>query len=310
MALNIQLRFPSANQSDELPQPEIWNRLLSGNRERIALALQEIDAAGLSHDYGVLLLSARRRNARRVRQVGPVQVITRYRERERRSALLALGMLWGAFGKDIAKALDPKATHFEREHAHQALIRRRDPRAVPILLDAMLSGHALEDWQCITTLGALGDLRAADALLSYVGLETGIEREPNIAFEYGIEVGRALRLLKAQPTIARVKEALQADLARQRAAATVVLAGWGDESLVNLITPLLEDSEASVRRAAVMALGELNVAATLIPIHIINDDDPDVRAAAAQSLQRVSTSGEKTQSSNKPQVDKADRMRR
>src|SRR5215831_13467568 len=101
--------------------------LLSGNRERIGKAVEEITALGQNDEYAARLLAARRRNARRERRwFGVITISTAYTERERRSALVALSLLWGALGRELASALDPKATHFEREHAHKALVRRRD----------------------------------------------------------------------------------------------------------------------------------------------------------------------------------------
>src|SRR6185436_11223429 len=97
-----------------------------------------------------------------------------YTERERRSAFLALTALWGALGRELAMALDAKASHFDRERAHKALIRRRDQRAVKALVNALLEGHALEDWQCISTLGSLGDVQAVDGLLAYLGMDADV----------------------------------------------------------------------------------------------------------------------------------------
>jgi HEAT repeat protein len=273
----------------ELPQRGIWGRLLSGNRDQIKAAVKAVESAGLANDYALLLLAARRRNARRTRLVfGPVKINLPYTDRERRSALSALGMLWGATGKDLAWALDPKASHFEREHAHQSLMRRRDPRALRPLADAMLAGHALEDWRCIATLGALGDLRAVDALMQYVGLDANTDRDVKIALDFGIEVGKALREMNARAAIQQAQSMLMAPLPRQRAAATLVLAGWGDETIAETLVPLIEDKDATVRRAAITALGELKAAASLIPIQtVLSDPDLNVRIAAERALQQV-----------------------
>jgi HEAT repeat protein len=273
----------------DLPQRGIWGRLLSGNRDQITAAVKDVERAGLGNDYALLLLAARRRNARRTRLIiGPVKINLPYTERERRSALSALGMLWGGTGKDLARALDPKASHFEREHAHLSLMRRRDPRAVRPLVDAMLEGYALEDWRCIATLGALGDLRAVDALLRYVGLDANTDRDVKIALDFGIEVGKALREMNARAALQLVQSQLSASLPRQRAAAALVLAGWGDEKLAEQLMPLIEDVSAPVRRAAISALGELRAAASLLPLQtVLSDPDLQVRIAAERALQQV-----------------------
>ncbi len=275
-----------------LPDPELWRKLLSGNRDQLADALRRIDAAGLADDYAVWLLAARRRGARRVRRLlGIVSLTTRYTERERRSALTALGLLWGALGRELAMALDPKASHFDREHAHKALIRRRDQRAVRPLVDALLAGHALEDWQCIPTLGALGDLRAADGLLRYIGLNAESACIPDSAvLDIGMDVGRALRDLNASDALRAAQEARFSPLPHQRMAAALVIAGWGDDQLAPLLVPLVEDHVALVRIAAINALGEMKAATSMIPLRAMaSDPDPDVRLAVERALHEVTT---------------------
>src|SRR5207302_9121248 len=102
-------------------------------------------------------------------------------------------------GRELTMALDPKASHFVRDRANKALFRRRDQRAVRPLIDALLSGHAPEDWQCIPTLGALGDLHAADALVQYIGLDRDQACIADSALiDIGIDVGRSLRELNAR----------------------------------------------------------------------------------------------------------------
>jgi len=246
------------------PQPTLWHKLLCGDRTQIAEAASVIVSSGLADEYANRLLRARQRGARRQRRLfGLVTLATPYRERERRSALVALGIFWGPSGREVAIALDPKASHFERENAHKALIRRRDQRAVRPLLDALMGGYALEDWQCIATLGALGALggerQLAGALLKYVGLHADTDRPLHVAAEFGIEVGRALYEMNAEDAFLDAKEALQAPLARQRASAALVLAGWHDGSVVPAILPLLNDSDTQVQSAAARALDELNV---------------------------------------------------
>src|SRR5260221_8033392 len=101
-------------------QAMLRRMLLSGNRERIGKAVAQVNAMGQADEYSAFLLAARRRNARRERRwFGIISVTTAYTERERRSALTALSLLWGALGRALAMALDPRATHFEREHAHK-----------------------------------------------------------------------------------------------------------------------------------------------------------------------------------------------
>jgi HEAT repeat protein len=277
-------------QDKQFPDPGLWQNLLSGSRTRIAKAVELVSAAGLADDYAALLLVARRRDARRLRRrFGIAQVRTAYTERERRSALTALGLLWGALGRELAMALDPKASHFDREHAHKALVRRRDQRAVRPLIDALLSGNALEDWRCIPTLGALGDLWAADALMQYIGLNSDTVRIPDSAIlDIGIEVGRSLRELSARDTLHTAQERLSSVLAHQRAAAALVIGGWADESLSPLLLPLLNDSVSLVRTAAIIGLGELRAAASLNALQdALNDDDPKVRQAVERAVQQV-----------------------
>ena len=278
-----------ANQP-QFPQPGVWHRLLSGNRGQITKAAAQIRAEGRTDDYAALLLAVRRRDARRPRRLlGMMALSTPYSERERRSALTALGLLWGALGRELAMALDPKASHFDREHAHKALARRRDQRAVRPLVDALLGGYGLEDWQLIPTLGALGDQRAADALVQYIGLNQEKAGVPDSAvLDIGIDVGRALRELNAQDALNIAKDARLSPLPHQRIGAALVIAGWADEKLAPLLVPLVEDRISLVRVAAINALGELKAAASMIPLQALAaDSDPDVREAVERALQQV-----------------------
>jgi HEAT repeat protein len=278
--------------SDLTPDPIVWRKLLSGNRDQVAKAVAQISAEGLADDYAALLLASRRRRAWRERRLlGFLPLRTGYTERERRSAVIALGLIWGALGRELAMALDPRASHFDRERAHKALVRRRDQRAVRPLVDALLSGHALEDWRCIPTLGALGDLRAADGLLRYVGLTADDMRVTDQELlDIGMDVGRALYELNAAAAIKIAQEARLSALPHQRAAGALVIAGWGDEQLAPLLVPLVEDHTSLVRVAAINALGELKAAASLIPLKALVDDaDPAIRLAVERALHQVTT---------------------
>ncbi len=277
-------------QSRTVPDPVLWRTLLSGNREQLARAVEQIASAGVTDEYAVLLLAARRRGARRERRLlGVMPLKTGYSERERRSALTALGLLWGALGRELAMALDPRAKHFDRERAYKALIRRRDQRAVRPLVDALLSGHALEDWQCIPALGALGDMRAADGLLRYVGLNAETASVSDSALlDIGMDVGRALRELNALDALQVAQDARLSPLPHQRAAAALVIAGWGDEKLAPLLVPLVEDHVSLVRVAAINALGDMKAAASMIPLRaLVSDPDPAVRLAVERALHQV-----------------------
>ncbi len=279
-------------QSQAVPNPVLWRRLLSGSREQIARTVEQIAADGLTDEYAALLLAARRRGERRVRRLlGFMPLKMGYTERERRSALTALGLLWGALGRELAMALDHKAKRLDRERAHKALIRRRDQRAVRPLIDALLAGHALEDWQCIPTLGALGDLRAADAFVKYLGLNS---EKPHVSdsalLDIGMDAGRALRDLNAREALQVAQDARLSPLPHQRAAAALVIAGWADEQLAPLLVPLVEDHAPLVRLAAINALGELKAAASMIPLKaLVADPDPAVRLAVERALHQVST---------------------
>src|SRR5215470_11193425 len=89
------------------PDAVLWRRLLSGNRERIAEAVTTISEANTEDVYAPLLVKVRRRRARCERRViGLVTFTTPYTERERRSALSALGLMWGAPGRELALALE------------------------------------------------------------------------------------------------------------------------------------------------------------------------------------------------------------
>lgn len=272
------------------PNPGLWHDLLSGNRGRITKAVETIKASGLVDEYAAQLLAARRRDARHSRRrFGIAWGMAAYTERERRSALTALGLLWGVLGRELATALDPKASHFDRERAHKALSRRRDQRAVRPLIDALLDGHALEDWQCIPTLGALGDTRAVDALLQYIGLNRDKASIPdNALLDIGVEVGRALKDLSAGQALELAQEMCLSPLVHQRAGAVLVIAGWGDESLVDLIVQLAQDPAVAVRLSAVTALSELKAAVSISTLQTLADDvEPQVRQAVERTLQQV-----------------------
>lgn len=274
-----------------LPDPLLWRELLSGNRQHIAHATEAISTAGLTDEYAESLLNARRRHARRERRwLWFINFSMPYTERERRSAFLALTALWGALGRELAMALDAKASHFDRDRAHKALVRRRDQRAVKALVSALLEGHALEDWQCISTLGSLGDAQAAEGLLAYLGMDTATDQPISQILEFGVEVGRTLRTLNAQNVLPYIESCLQRSLPRQRIGAALALAGWGDEKLATLLLPLFEDEHPQVRLAAVIAAGELKAAESAIPLQaVISDPDPQVRAAVEGALQQVLT---------------------
>ncbi len=274
-----------SNQSDVA----VWRKLLSGSRLRIAQAVAEITAAGLTDEYADRLLKARRRHARCERHwLWLINFNTPYTERERRSALLALTALWGVLGRELAMALDPKASHFDREPAHKALVRRHDQRAVKVLINALLDDSALEDWQCISTLGSLGDAQAADGLMAYLGMDSTVDRPVSRILEFGIEVGHALRMLNSPNALTHIETALNGSLARQRTGAALALGGWGEERLAVLLSPLFEDDNPQVRLAAVMAAGELKASESATPLRsALSDPDSQVRAAAEGALQQV-----------------------
>jgi HEAT repeats len=272
------------------PNAILWQSLLSGNRETIASAVDEIHKEGLTDEYAGYLIQARCRGVRRRRHLlGFLTIKTAYTERERRSALSALGLLWGGLGREVAVALDPKGSHFDRERAHRSLRQRRDQRAVQPILGALIDGQAIEDWQCIDTLGALGNLEAADGLLQYLGLDSDTKDRPiSLILDFGLEVGRALRSLSADHARDTALGSLTAAHASQRAAAALTLAGWQDEYYADKLLPLVEDSDPHVRLAAVIALGELGAAAALQPLEKrLFDPDSQMRFAVEKALQQV-----------------------
>lgn len=266
--------------------------LLSGDKERIRQAAALIHAAGRADEVAEYLLVVRRRGVKDVRRVFEVPLFRLpYSERARRSALSALGALWGPMGREIALALDFKASHFERGDAHNALIRRRDQRAVQPLIAALLDGHALEDWRCISTLGALGDQRAAEPLVQYLGLNApGDVVQRPWALDAGVEVGRSLRLLKACDAKARLAAGLSSSFAYQRAGAALALAGWGDAGDLSGIQALLRDPEPLVREAAATALGELREPEAIDALkEAVWDQDVRTASAAERALQQIAT---------------------
>jgi HEAT repeat protein len=270
-------------------EPHIWRMLLSGQRERIADAVAQI-APRHRDDYAAMLVEVRRRDAVKARRMfRVVPHARRYSERQRRSALTALSLMWGSVGREIAIALDPKASYFDRVAAHRALVRRKDQRAVRPLIEALNSGNALEDWRCIATLGELGDLRAAAALLEYMRLGEDNDLDvPLRCRDVGIEVGKALRGLDAKAAFGIAGQCLGSGNPTRRAAGALVVAGWGDEALGPALLPLLTDSSPLVRAAAAVALGELKVFSALDVLYErIGELDGEVRAAAEQAIQQI-----------------------
>ena len=156
-------------------------------------------------------------------------------------------------------------------------------------MGALIDGQAIEDWQCIDTLGALGNLEAADGLLQYLGLDSDTKDRPiSLILDFGLEVGRALRSLSADHARDTALGSLTAAHASQRAAAALTLAGWQDEYYADKLLPLVEDSDPHVRLAAVIALGELGAAAALQPLEKrLFDPDSQMRFAVEKALQQV-----------------------
>jgi HEAT repeat protein len=164
------------------------------------------------------------------------------------------------------------------------------------LIAALIDGHALEDWRCISTLGALGDLRAAEPLMQYLGLEaigggsTAAPVSRPWALEAGIEVGRSLRLLKACDAKTRLVAGLNSPISDHRAGAVLALAGWGDTSDRGAIQVLLKDPVPVVREAAATALGELRDPEAIDALkEALRDLDTRTANAAERALQQIVT---------------------
>lgn len=291
------LILEAANKAWAVPHDGLWRMLLSGNRARIAQAVERINQAGQADDYAALLLVMRRRAVYRVWYAGQLRLLRLlYGERARRSAQSALGLLWGPLGRELATALDPKASHFDRAGAYKALVRRRDHRAVGPLIDALMADETPENWQCIAALGELGDLRAADALLAYMNLGEGQPNDspiPAHRVDVGIEVGRALRGLNARSGLPRLQAALSSPDPSRRAAAALISGGWGEDrkftdALIPALMALTGDTEVKVQRAALTALGELKALPALeIARAHLQDADSDLRAAAERAHQQI-----------------------
>lgn len=282
-----------------VPASTLWDELLSGDKSRMAVAVETINRDGQAEDFVSLLFAARRDQAQRERRLlGLIPLRRLITERERRAALSAIALIWGTLGREVACVLDPRATYHDREHARQSLIRRRDARAIRPIVEAMIAGSAPELLQCILLLAALGDQRAAEGLLRYVGLSRpdSPSRPWEVIHEFGIEVGKALRTLNVKSALETVTAALNGENAYRQGAAAVVLAGWrgvesADPVLTGRLLALLSNTGAtddSLRLALALALGELRVTEARLPLErLLSSPNLALSHAARSALEQI-----------------------
>jgi len=285
--------------SRDMPGRKVWRMLLCGERERIKDAAHQLTHSEMRDQVVLQLLRLRRGEIQREwRIAGWVVRRIPYSERERRSALTALTVLWGSTGRALGIALDPHVSHSRRGLAHDTLRRKRDQRAVRPLMEALLSRNTPEPWRCISTLGSLGDRTAGDALIGYMGFDSGLRDRHDYKvlpinddelLDQGIEVGRALRRLDAQSAWRQVHPALNGDYSpKLRAAAALIAAGWGDPAHALSVQEMLGASEKFVKLAAITALGELRPESVMLLVPpFVSDPDPEISAAAEGAIQRA-----------------------
>ena len=208
----------------------------------------------------------------------------------------------------LGQLADPSPA--ERTAARGALLSL-GVAAVPSLITATESSDALLRWEAVNLLGALGDLRATDAVLrvamtdsevharwranwAITNLDDGSvvprliagmdDEDPIVAWNCAV----TLSLYGVTEAVPLLHQGLDATGWRQWEAVNALGRVWNEETVPKLIVVLQGGPEA-VRKEAALSLGHIGGAEVLAVLLIALADDPsfEIRWRAAMMIGRI-----------------------
>lgn len=215
----------------------------------------------------------------------------------------------GASIQELVELLaDPSAE--ERKYAREELLSL-GAAAVPSLILATESGSALLRWEAVNLLGALGDLRATDAVLlvamtdfdvharwranwAITNLDDGTVvprlivaleiEDPTVAWNCAV----TLSLFDVIEAVPLLHQGLDATTWRQWEAVNALGRVWNEDTVSKLIVVLQEGPE-DVRKEAALSLGHIGGDEVLAVLLIALEEDPayEVRWRAAMMIGHI-----------------------
>ena len=162
------------------------------------------------------------------------------------------------------------------KEAKEELKRKKDPRALQPLAEALSDQNPTVRRAAMETLLSVADKRAVEFILPQLN---HVDSEVRMAAAWALWHIADDRALEPLIKLLRDKEWT----VRQAAAST--LQAVGDARAQDALIQALEDETSGVRVAAASSLGKIGDQRAVGPlINHLSDSNPDVRAAAAQSL--------------------------
>jgi len=169
-----------------------------------------------------------------------------------------------------------------RTRAAEVLGRLRDARAVPALLQALADPVPEVRWRAAQALGEIGDPQAVAPLLQ--ALRDGDATVRSFVVE-------ALARLPEGVALPALEQVLRGDEAGMvRAAAVPGIRLLAGAQALDILLPLLRDSDFEVRKAVIAAVGQTRDARALEPLgQMVLDQTlpPDQRAETARALENL-----------------------
>ncbi len=187
-----------------------------------------------------------------------------------------------------------------REAATIALQQVPHPLATQPLVECLTDPESSVRWHAAWALDTLGwqpasDSERAQLLLAFGEIESAARLGPPAILplltlfqdRFPFQRRKAVEALGGIPDALVIKPllaALKDEDASVRAAALRALSKQGDPTCVNRMADLLKDHDKNVRLAATLALGSRRLKSAQLLSAAVRDREPQVRAAAAQSL--------------------------
>ena len=199
----------------------------------------------------------------------------------RRDAALALGQLLHVPAVPQLIEMVSDSVEQVRASSVRALGFIADPRALSTLCASLRDPSESVRIAAADSLGILGDRRAVQPLCD------AILDEPMV----DVQIARihALGQLADSSCLSTLSQLLHRP-AQVKTQAIVALGQVGSEESVDLLLPLLRDSQAIIRYHAVLALGNLGDARAIVPVaRLISDSDTLVLRGVVTALRQFNT---------------------